>query len=194
MTQRVREQTVADAVAAVRERISGAARRAGRRPEDVRLLAVSKLQPAEAIRGAFAAGLREFAENRVQEAEGKIAELADLRAAGVVWHLVGHLQSNKARRAAELFDFVHSLDDLALGPRLEKAAAQQGKVLKALVQVDLAGEATKFGMDEARLFPALEQLRGSKSLHVVGLMVLPPLADDPEDTRPYFRRLRELLR
>ena len=193
MTERAREQAVAGAVAAVRERMSRAARRAGRRDGDVRLLAVSKMQPAEAVRAAFAAGVRDFGENKVQEAEGKIADVAALRASGLVWHLVGHLQSNKARRAAELFDFVHSLDDVALGPRLEKAAAQAGKVLKALVQVDLAGEETKFGMDESRLFPALEQLRGSKSLHVVGLMVLPPQADDPEDTRPYFRRLRGLL-
>jgi PLP dependent protein len=193
MTQRSSQQALAGAVAAVRERISRAAQRAGRRAEDVRLLAVSKLQPAEAVRAAFAAGVRDFGENKIQEAEGKIADLAALRADGLVWHLVGHLQSNKARRAGELFDFVHSLDDPALAPRLEKTAAQAGKVLKALVQVDLAGEETKFGLDEARLFPALEQLRGSKSLHVVGLMVLPPLADDPEETRPYFRRLRALL-
>jgi pyridoxal phosphate enzyme (YggS family) len=179
-------------VAAVRDRISQAARRAGRRPEDVRLLAVSKSQPAAAVRAAYAAGVRDFGENRIQEAEGKIAELADLRLGGLVWHLVGHLQSNKTRRAAVLFDVVHSLDNLTLAPRLEKAAAQEGKILRALVQVDLAGEETKFGMDESHLFPALEQLRGSKSLHVVGLMVLPPLETDPEDARPYFRRLREL--
>jgi pyridoxal phosphate enzyme (YggS family) len=193
MAQRVREQAVAGNVAAVRERIFRAARRAGRREEDVRLLAVSKLQPPEAVRAAYAAGVRDFGENKVQEAEGKIADLLALRAAGLVWHLVGHLQSNKARRAAELFDVVHSLDNVAVAPRLEKTAAQAGKVLQALVQVDLAGEETKFGMEESRLFPALEQLRGSKSLHVIGLMVLPPLAEDPEETRPYFRRLRELL-
>jgi pyridoxal phosphate enzyme (YggS family) len=192
MSERVREQAVAGAVAAVRERIAAAARRAGRRPEEVRLLAVSKSQPAEAIRAAYAAGVRDFGENRLQEAELKIADLAALRPGGLLWHLVGHLQSNKARRAAVLFDFIHSLDDPALGPRLEKAAAQERKVVKALVQVDLAGEETKFGIDEAHLFPALEQLRGSKSLHVIGLMVLPPQPEDPEDARPYFRRLREL--
>jgi pyridoxal phosphate enzyme (YggS family) len=192
MAQRA-QQAVAGNVAAVRERISRAAERAGRRPGDVTLLAVSKLQSAEAVRAAYAAGVRDFGENKVQEAEGKIADLTALRASGLAWHLVGHLQSNKARRAAELFDVVHSLDSVDLAPRLEKAAAQAGKVLKALVQVDLAGEETKFGMDESRLFTALEQLRGSKSLQVVGLMALPPLADDPEGTRPYFRRLRELL-
>ncbi len=192
MTQQAREQGIASAVAAVRERISRAAQRAGRRPDDVRLLAVTKSQPPEVVRAAFAAGLREFGENRIQEAEGKIAELAELRVGGLLWHMIGHLQSNKARRAAVLFDFVHSLDNPALGPRLEKAAAQERKVLKALVQVDLAREETKFGIDPVRLFPALEQLRGSKSLHVVGLMVLPPLEERPEDARPYFRRLREL--
>lgn len=191
MTQRDRQQ-VADAVAAVRDRISRAAARAGRRPEDVRLVAVSKSQPPDAVRAAFAAGVRDFGENRIQEAEGKIAELAELRLAGLVWHLVGHLQSNKARRAAVLFDFVHSVDDPSLGPRLEKAAAQEHKVLKALMQVDLAGEQTKFGIEESRLFSALDQLRGSKSIHVVGLMVLPPLSEDAEQVRPYFRRLREL--
>ena len=192
MTQQAREQGIASAVAAVRERISRAAQRAGRGPDEVRLLAVTKSQPAEVVRAAFAAGLREFGENRIQEAEGKIAELAELRVGGLLWHMIGHLQSNKARRAAVLFDFVHSLDNPALAPRLEKAAAQERKVLKALVQVDLAREETKFGIDPVRLFPALEQLRGSKSLHVVGLMVLPPLEERPEDARPYFRRLREL--
>jgi len=192
MKQRAREKDIAGAAAAVRERIARAAERAGRRSEEVRLLAVSKSQPPEIVRAAYAAGLRDFGENRIQEAEGKIAELAELRLGGLVWHLIGHLQSNKARRAAVLFDVVHSLDNAALGPRLEKAAAQERKVLKALVQVDLAGEETKFGMDESRLFTALEQLRGSKSLHVIGLMVLPPLEERPEDARPYFRRLREL--
>jgi pyridoxal phosphate enzyme (YggS family) len=191
MGQPGREQ-IEKAVAAVRERISGAAARAGRRAEDVRLVAITKTQPAEVVRAAFAAGLREFGENKVQEADGKITELAGLRAAGIVWHMVGHMQSNKARRAAVLFDYIHSLDDVRLGPRLEKAAAEQRKVLKALVQVDLAGEETKFGLEESRLMASLDMLRGSKSLHVVGLMVLPPLADDPEESRPYFRRLREL--
>jgi pyridoxal phosphate enzyme (YggS family) len=179
-------------VAALRERIASAARRAGRAPAGVRLVAVSKSHPAEAVRAAYDAGLRDFGENRLQEAEGKIAELEELRLGGLSWHLVGHLQSNKARRAAVLFDWVHSLDDPGLAPRLEKAAAQEGKVLKVLVQVDLAGEETKFGLPEERLFAALDQLRGSKSVHVMGLMVLPPQEAEPERVRPYFRRLREL--
>ena len=191
MGQPGREQ-IERAAAAVRERISRAAARAGRRLEDVRLVAITKTQPAEVVRAAFAAGLRDFGENKVQEADGKIADLADLRAGGIVWHMVGHMQSNKARRAAVLFDCIHSLDDVRLAPRLEKAAAEQRKVLKALVQVDLAGEESKFGLEESRVMASLDQLRGSKSLHVVGLMVLPPLTDDPEDARPYFRRLRDL--
>jgi pyridoxal phosphate enzyme (YggS family) len=192
MSQRGREREIAEAVAVVRERIARAAARCSRRPEEVRLVAVSKSQPADAVRAAFAAGVRDFGENRLQEAEGKIAELAELRLLGLAWHMVGHLQSNKARRAATLFDVVHSLDDPALGPRLEKAAAQERKVLRALVQVDLAGEETKFGLEESRLLSALEQLRGAKSLHVVGLMLLPPYHEDPEETRPFFRRLRAL--
>jgi pyridoxal phosphate enzyme (YggS family) len=191
MGQPGREQ-IEKAVAAVRERISRAAARAGRRGEDVRLVAVTKSQPAALVRAAFAAGLRDFGENKVQEADGKITELSDLRGAGIVWHMVGHMQSNKARRAAVLFDCIHSLDDVRLAPRLEKAAAEERKVLKALVQVDLAGEETKFGLEESRVMASLDQLRGSKSLHVVGLMVLPPLSEDPEEARPYFRRLREL--
>jgi pyridoxal phosphate enzyme (YggS family) len=183
---------IAERVAAVRERIARASARAGRRAEEVTLVAVSKTFPAETVRDGFAAGLRHFGENRVQEAEAKAAALADLRADGMVWHLVGHLQTNKARKAAALFDRIHSLDGLDLAQRLEHAAAAQGRTLWALVQVDLAGERTKFGLDEARLFPVLEGLRGFKSLRVAGLMTLPPLAEDPEGSRPYFRRLREL--
>lgn len=183
---------IADRVAAVRERIARAAARAGRSPDEVVLVAVGKTFPAEALREAFAAGVRDLGENKVQEAEGKVAALADLRPAGLRWHMVGHLQSNKARKAASLFDLFHSLDSVQLGARLEHVAAEQGRILRALVQVDLAGEATKHGLDEAHLLPALEALRGLKSVRVEGLMILPPLEEDPERTRPRFRRLREL--
>jgi pyridoxal phosphate enzyme (YggS family) len=155
-------------------------------------VAVSKTHPAERVREAFAAGLRDFGENRVQEAEPKVAALADLQPAGLRWHLVGHLQGNQARKAAAMFDRIHSLDDAALGLRLEKAAAQLKKSLPVLVQVDLAGEDTKFGVPEKRLFPMLEQVRGLKSVRVEGLMLMPPFEADPEQVRPYFRRLREL--
>jgi pyridoxal phosphate enzyme (YggS family) len=184
---------IARRVAAVREEIARAAAGAGRAPDDITLVAVSKTQPADAVREAFAAGLRHFGENKVQEAEGKIAALEDLRAAGLRWHMIGHVQSNKGRRAAELFDAVDSVDDVTLAQRLERGAEQARRQLTVLIQVDLGKEATKFGLDEAHLFPTLEQLRGYEAVHVEGLMVLPPLSADPEAARPYFRRLRELL-
>jgi pyridoxal phosphate enzyme (YggS family) len=183
---------IAQRVAAVRERMARAAGRAGRQPEEITLVAVSKTFPPERVREAFAAGVRDFGENKVQEAEAKAGALADLHARGLRWHLVGHLQANKARKAAALFEVIHSLDDGALGLRLEKAAAQLRKTLPVLVQVDLAGEETKFGLDEEHLFPALELLRGLKSVQVEGLMAMPPFTEDPEEARPYFRRLRAL--
>jgi hypothetical protein len=183
---------IAERAAEVRDRIAGAAARAGRRADEVTLVAIGKTFPAEVLRAGFAAGLRHFGENKVQEAEAKAQALADLRGSGFVWHLVGHLQRNKARKAATLFDRVHSLDGVELAHRLEHAAAEQGRVLSVLVQVDLAGEATKFGIDEEHVLPLLETLRGFKSLRVEGLMTLPPYADDPERSRPFFARLRAL--
>ena len=183
---------IAARVAAVRERIARAAERASRAAGEVRLVAVSKTHPAEAVRAAFAAGVRDFGENRVQEAEPKIAATADLAPSGLRWHLVGHLQSNKARRAATLFEVVESVDSLDLALRLARAGAETGRAVRALVQVDLAGEATKFGLPEAELLATLETLRGKEGLRVEGLMVLPPFFEDPEGARPYFRRLRAL--
>jgi pyridoxal phosphate enzyme (YggS family) len=181
---------IADRLATVRERVARAASRSGREASAVTLVGVSKTHPAAAVRAAFEAGLLAFGENKVQEAEGKVQALGDLRPRGLRWHLVGHLQSNKARKAVPLFDVVHSVDSADLGRRLHAAAAESGRVLDVLVQVDLAGEATKHGLPEADLLPALEALRGLASLRVLGLMVLPPLHDDPEETRPFFRRLR----
>jgi hypothetical protein len=181
---------IADRLAAVRERISRAAARAGREAEAVTLVAVSKTQTAEAVREAFAAGVRLFGENRVQEAEAKAGALADLRGAGLEWHLVGHLQVNKARKAAPLFDLIHSVDSADLGRKL--AALAGDRPLRALVQVDLAGEDTKFGVPEAELLSTLDGLRALPGLRVEGLMLLPPLFDDPEQARPFFRRLRVL--
>lgn len=183
---------IASRIAAVREQIARAAARAGRPPEDVVLVAVSKTFPAEAIREAFAAGLRIFGENKVQEAEAKVATLGDLVAQGARFHLVGHLQGNKARRAAALFDCVHSVDSLDLARRLAAAAAEGEGVLQVLLQVDLAGEETKHGVDERDLFGILEGIRGLASLRALGLMILPPMTEDPGDARPYFRRLRDL--
>jgi pyridoxal phosphate enzyme (YggS family) len=183
---------IAERLAAVRERISRAAARARREPDSVTLVAVSKTQPAESMRQAFAAGIRVFGENRVQEAEAKAQALADLRGTGLEWHFVGHLQENKARKAAPLFDLIHSVDDLSLGARLARVAVEEGRTVRALVQVDLAGEETKFGVPEDQLFAALEGLRDLPSLRLEGLMLIPPFFDEPERTRPYFGRLRGL--
>jgi pyridoxal phosphate enzyme (YggS family) len=183
---------IADRVAAVRERIARAAERASRSPAEVTLVAVSKTHPTPAVREAFAAGVRDFGENRVQEAEEKVEATVDLAAAGLRWHLVGHLQSNKARRAAALFDVVESVDSIELGRRLAREAVAARRTLSTLIQVDLAGEETKFGLEEAQLFPALEALRDAPGLRVDGLMVLPPYLEDPVAARPFFRRLRAL--
>jgi PLP dependent protein len=181
---------IAERVRAVRERIARAAERASRPPADVTLVAVCKTHPAEAVREAFAAGVRDFGENRVQEAEPKIAATSDL--VGARWHLVGHLQSNKARRAAALFELVQSIDSVELGERLARAGEEAGRTLRGLVEVDLAGEASKFGVPASELLAALRALGGKSGLRLEGLMLLPPLSDDVEAVRPFFRRLREL--
>jgi PLP dependent protein len=184
---------IAGRVAAVQERIARAAARSGRSPASVTLVAVSKTFPAEAVREAFDAGLRHFGENRVQEAEAKSAGLGDLRPAGLAWHLIGHLQANKARKAATLFDRIHSVDSVELAGRLDRIAAELGRRLRVLVQVELGGEATKHGIPDSRLLDALEAMRGLSRLQFEGLMTLPPYAEDPERVRPAFRRLRERL-
>lgn len=176
-------------LAAVRGRLEQAARTAGRDPAGIRLVAVSKTFPPEAVRAAFEAGQVDFGENRVQEALQKIRATAELHCR---WHLVGHLQTNKARKVVGPFAYVHSVDSLELLSRLDEAAAAERTAPNLLIQVDLAGEATKFGAPEADL-PALFEAAGRlQSARVVGLMVLPPYAEDPEASRPWFRRLREI--
>jgi len=174
-------------LAAVRRRLAQAARTAGRDPSSVRLIAVSKTFPAAAVRAAAAAGQVDFGENKVQEGLQKVTDTAGLP---LRWHLIGHLQSNKARRAAAGFHAIHSIDSLELLRRLDAAAADAGTAPELLVQVDLAGETTKFGAPEASVRAICEaNLRAAR---LVGLMLLPPEADNPEDARPWFRRLREL--
>ncbi len=170
-------------------RISSAAKRAGRHADEVTLVAVSKTFPAEAIRAAYDAGLRHFGENRVQEWESKQRLVADLDA---TWHLIGHLQSNKALRAAYLFRRVDSIDDLALAKRLAAAAAAEGKNLPVLIEVHLGDEATKSGVAVADLPALAEGIAPFAHIDLLGLMTIPPFADDPELARPYFRKLREL--
>jgi PLP dependent protein len=176
-------------LAAVRGRLEQAARTAGRNPADIRLVAISKTFPPEAVREAFAAGQVDFGENRVQEALQKIRATAELHSR---WHLVGHLQTNKARKVAGPFAYVHSVDSVELLTLLDKAAAAERTPLKLLIQVDLAGEVTKFGASEADLPALFEAASRLQSAEMVGLMVLPPYAEDPETARPFFRRLREI--
>jgi PLP dependent protein len=173
----------------VRERIASAAERAGRRADEITLVAVSKTFPVEAIRAAYEAGLREFGENRVQEFEAKQPNLAHLDA---TWHLIGHLQSNKAKRAAQLFNRVDSVDSLGLAQKLELAADDQEKRLPVLIEVHLGGEATKSGVAETDLPALAENISALAHLDLHGLLAIPPYSDDSERARPYFRRLREL--
>jgi len=185
---------IAGNLAAVRERIAAAAARAGRKADDVTLVAISKMFPASAIRAAWEAGIRHFGENRVQEWESKCGEVANLSA---TWHLVGHLQSNKARRAATIFHMVDSLDSLELARRLDAARAEQGSTsgatkLRVLLEVRLAPEDTKSGVEPAGVESLARGVLSLPHLELAGLMCIPPFADDPETARPYFRRLREL--
>jgi pyridoxal phosphate enzyme (YggS family) len=173
-------------------RVERAAARSGRDAREVTLVAVTKTHPSALVREAFGAGLREFGENRVQEAEGKIEELAR-ETSGARWHLIGRLQANKARRAARLFDLIHSIDSAALAERLERVCEEEGRAaLDVLVQVDLAREATKGGARAEELPSIVESLKACTRLRFKGLMTLPPFYEDAELVRPYFRRLREL--
>ena len=174
-------------LAAVRERIADAAGRAGRTPGDVRLIAISKTHPIEAVRAAAAAGQRDFGENKVQEALQKIAQASDIP---VRWHLVGHLQSNKAKKAAAAVDAIHSIDGVDLLRKVDQAAAAAGRTVEVLVQVDLALEDTKFGAPEHEVPGIFAESGRCTAARVVGLMLLPPLADNPEEARPWFSRLR----
>jgi pyridoxal phosphate enzyme (YggS family) len=170
----------------VRTRISRAAGRAGRDPASVRLVAVSKTYPAEHVLAAAAAGQRDFGENKVQEGLQKIAGTADN---SIRWHIIGHLQSNKARKAAEAFDWIHAIDSVNLLRKVDEGAAGAGRRPKALVQVDLAGEATKYGASPEELPAIFAAAAGLAAVDLVGLMLLPPAVDDPEAARPWFRRL-----
>lgn len=177
-------------LALVRQRIETSATRCGREPEDVTLIAVSKTHPPEILRRAIEAGVLDLGENRVQEADAKITEVGRERAR---WHLIGHLQANKARRAVALFDVVHSLDSASLARRLDRlCAASSREELPVLIQVDLAGEETKSGVDEDELPRMVEAVVACERLRLSGLMTLPPFFEDAELARPYFRRLREL--
>jgi len=183
---------ISDSVATVRERIAEAARRAGKNPAEISLMAVSKTQPAERIREAYAAGLRLFGENRVQEFAGKAGALADL--ADAEWRMIGHLQSNKAAKAVELFGGVDSVDSLRLAERLNAGAAELGKKIAVLIEINVGGETAKSGVaaESEELQELLQGVAGLEHLEFRGLMTVPPFTEDPQRARPYFRKLREL--
>ena len=181
-------ETIRDRLERVRARMAAAALRSGRPADAVRLVAVSKTMPAEAVREAVAAGVRILGENRVQEAREKIAACPGLAA----WHLIGHLQSNKAKLAVGLFDLIQSLDSLHLAEELDRQGRALGKRVRCLVQVNVGEEAQKSGADEAEMRPLLTRAASLPHLAVEGLMAIPPFLSDPEAVRPFFRRLRLL--
>jgi hypothetical protein len=184
--------SIAENIARVQERIAVAASRASRNPEEITLMAVSKTFPAESIREAYAAGLRVFGENRVQEFADKAAAVRDLRDAE--WRLIGHLQTNKAAKAAELFDAVDSVDSLRMAEKLNGFAESAGKILSVLIEINLGGEPTKSGIPPGT--DELEQILQAAprwgNLKIEGLMTVPPYTEDPEGSRPYFRQLRQI--
>jgi pyridoxal phosphate enzyme (YggS family) len=173
----------------VRERIARAAGRSGRQADEVALVAVSKTFPVEAIVAAYEAGLRVFGENRVQEFESKQPQLAGLVA---TWHLIGHLQSNKARRAVHLFNRIDSVDSLSLAQKLDSGAAEEKKRLPILIEVHIGGERSKSGAAEKDLPDLAEGLLSMPHVELRGVMAVPPYSDDPERARPHFQKLREL--
>ena len=181
--------SIAERLADVQARIASAARARGRDPMSVRLIAVSKTFPAEAVREAWAAGQRDFGENRVQEALEKSRALAEL---GLQWHLLGHLQTNKVRKAVGPFAMIHGIDSVELLRRIDEVASDTGAAPELLIQVDLAGEATKHGVPPSDVPRVLETASGCQAARVVGLMSLPPAPDTPEEARPWFARLRDL--
>ena len=174
---------------AIVERIAVAEAKVGRDAHEVRLLAASKSQPVDSIRAALAAGVALVGENYVQEAEEKKIQLAEAK---VEWHMIGHLQRNKAKLAVELFDVVESLDNFALAQELDKAAAKRSRIVRALIEVNLAGEESKTGIAKGEVAGLLEKISGLAHVSVQGLMTVPPFRENPEEVRTWFRELREL--
>ena len=180
--------TIAENLAAVRARIQAAASRAGRNPADVQLVVVSKTHPPEIVREAIAEGATVLGESRIQEAKSKILELPGK----VQWHFIGHLQTNKAREAVELFHTVQSMDSTRLARELDKFAGQASRRLAVLVECNVSGESTKFGFKPDEIMEALAELNTLPRLDIQGLMTMAPFSEDPQEARPTFRALREL--
>ncbi len=182
---------IAERIARIRERMAAAARRAGREPSEVKLVAVSKTVAAPKVADAIAAGIEILGENYIQEALDKHEALGE-RHAGAQWHFIGHLQTNKARYAARIFSLIHSVDRLKLAAALNREAEKQGKTLPALIQVNISGEGTKSGVAPSGLRELATAMGRLGHLSVAGLMTMPPFFDDPERARPFFAELRRL--
>ena len=180
---------VRERIEQVRRRIAEAAGRSGRDPNDVQLVTVTKAVAVSQIREALDAGLKVFGENRVQEAKGKVALLSS---PSIQWHLVGTLQTNKSKLAVELFELIHSLDSVKLAACMDRHGAALRKQVRALIEVNLGGESDKSGLHESELLPLLQACRAYAHLTIEGLMAIPPFHRNPQDVRPYFRRLRLL--
>lgn len=184
---------IPDRLRQISRRIEEACRRSGRRPEEVVLVGASKTQPAEVVAEAWRAGLRVFGENRVQEAVAKSRELADPDMGTTIdWHLIGPLQSNKVKPALDLFRTVHSIDRPRIAEALDQEAGRRGLLVSGLLEVNLGNEESKHGFSPDGLAEAVRPLAGLEHLKIVGLMAIPPQADDPESSRSWFRKLREL--
>jgi pyridoxal phosphate enzyme (YggS family) len=183
--------TIRESLQLVRQKIEAAAHRAAQKPETIALVGVSKTHPADLIHEAYEAGLRHFGENRVQEWEGKLAAVADLQA---TWHLIGHLQSNKAARAAKAFHSIDSVDDWSLAQRLDRAQAEKGigQKLRFLIEVQMGGEESKSGVSETDLPELAEKVLTLTHVELAGLMCIPPFRENPDEVRPFFATLRKL--
>jgi pyridoxal phosphate enzyme (YggS family) len=183
--------SIQENIKSIRKEMETAAAACGRKSGQIRLVAVSKNFPPDLIRAAIDAGQRDFGENRVQEAESKIPSFRSMP--GLTWHMIGHLQTNKTHRAAELFDVIHSVDSLKLARKLSESALALGKTLSVLIQVDFGGEATKFGAERGEVSDLIAGILELRGVQLDGLMTLPPFFEDPELASPFFMALRELL-
>jgi len=180
---------LSDAIRSIEDKIRCVAEKCGRDPNEIRIVAVTKTHPPEAVREAFAAGMRVFGENRIQEAESKISALEDLPAE---WHLIGHLQTNKVKKAISLFSLIHSVDSVKVIESLEREGALRDRRIAVLLQLNLSGEESKFGASSSELEILLAALQKAPHIQCRGLMTIPPFEEDPEIVRPFFRQLRKL--
>lgn len=192
MDAKVVEQELQENIRRVRTRIADAARRAGRDPAEITLVAVTKTVPAHRVRIARELGVTDFGENRVQEAMEKIPLVFPEMTADVHWHMIGHLQRNKVRHAVPLFDLIHSVDSVRLAREIDKRAGQLGRRMPVLIEVNIAGEASKYGFPPETVADAIPQMADLPHVVIQGLMTIAPITEDPAEVRPYFRQLREL--